>query len=316
MDCPAIIFLVFNRPEQTRRVFERIRAARPKKLLVAADGPRANNANDVLRCAEVRSIFENIDWECDVTRAFSDVNKGCARAVSESITYGMGLFGEAIILEDDCLPDASFFGYCAELLNRYRDDAGVMCISGDNFQQGHIRGDGSYYFSKYPHCWGWATWKSAWDHFDLSMRGWGEFVQSQAFVDLCPISEEQGFWTRLFEKCDDGRLNTWDIPWVFSCWRSGGRTVLPNCNLVENIGFASDATHTSDSAEKFKTPTASLSGIKHPSRSIIDAEADEFTFRFHYRPVVPKLTMYQEARIRLGAIKQGIVHRLRAFDNK
>jgi hypothetical protein len=309
IECAPIIFLVFNRPELTRRVFERIREARPKRMLVCADGPRAASPDDELRCQEVRSIFDAIDWDCDVTYFFSSVNKGCARAVSEAVTYGLDLFGEAIILEDDCMPDPTFFTYCSALLDRYRDNDAVMCISGDNFQQGEIRGDSSYYFSKYPHCWGWATWRSAWRHFDLSMEGWQSYVQSPSFVELCPKTEEREFWSHLFQKCVDGGLHSWAIPWVYSCWRAGGRTALPNYNLVENIGFTCDATHTSESPNGVARSATPIKNIMHPTDLVIHLAADEFTFVHHFQLPRPTLTIYQEARMYLGAIKQRFVRR-------
>jgi hypothetical protein len=308
MDCPAIIFLVFNRPEQTRRVFERIRAARPKKLLVAADGPRTNNANDALRCAEVRSIFENIDWECDVTRAFSDVNKGCARAVSESITYGMDLFGEAIILEDDCLPDLSFFSYCSALLAAYRDDHRVICISGSNYQNGNWRGDGSFYFSKYPHCWGWATWERSWKHFDLNMRFWPSYRDSERLAARCPLQEERDFWIRMGDRCFRSEIDTWDIQWLLACWHVDGLAALPNRNLVENIGFGPDATHTVSTNSQLQQSALCLDNLTHPTVVAACHEADHFTFLHHYRTPVFRPTFLQSIRMKLGAWKQAFLN--------
>ena len=160
-----VLFLVFNRPETTRRVFEAIRTAKPSRLYIAADGPRLEREGERANCEEVRKIALEVDWECDVKTLFRDENLGCKRAVSEGISWFFEHEDEGIILEDDCLPDRSFFSFCKDLLERYRHDTRIMVISGVNFQQGRKRTEYSYYFSIYPHCWGWATWRSAWNCF-------------------------------------------------------------------------------------------------------------------------------------------------------
>src|SRR3954453_1153033 len=162
----AVALLLFRRPEETARVFERIREARPRKLFLVADGPRPGNEEDAQGCEQARAVVERVDWPCDVVRDFADENLGLKKRIPRGLHRVFGEAPEAIILEDDCLPHPSFFRYCAELLERYRDDERVMMISGDNFQGGRRRTPDSYYFSRYVHSWGWATWRRAWQHFD------------------------------------------------------------------------------------------------------------------------------------------------------
>jgi len=278
VECPPVIFLVFNRPEQTRRVFERIRDARPRELFVVADGPREGHPTDRERCAAVRAIINEVDWDCDLTCDFSTSNLGCGKRVSSGISAAFERFEEAIILEDDCLPDPSFFNFCEQLLQKYREDPRVMNISGNNFQAGQWRGDGSYYFSKYMHCWGWATWRNAWKYFELSMTAWPQYQESEAFASMCPHLQEHSFWCRQFNNSYNNVIDTWDIPWQLTCWIQNGLTILPNVNLVDNIGFCSDATHTPDGGMRKLGPNGEIIQIYHPSEACQDEAADLFTF--------------------------------------
>ena len=156
-----VLFCIFNRPELTARVFESIRARQPHQLFIASDGPRDSNSDDVTKVEAARQIVSRVDWECDVSTRFLSENLGCKHAMSSAISWAFEKTEDLIILEDDCLPHASFFGYCDSLLDRYRNEDSVMMISGNNFQPSR-RSDASYYFSRWTHIWGWATWKRAW----------------------------------------------------------------------------------------------------------------------------------------------------------
>ena len=142
-----VAFIIFNRPDTTRIVFEEIKKAKPEKLLIIADGPRNNKPGEKERCAETRAIVENIDWECEVLRNYSDKNMGCKNRVASGLNWVFENVEEAIILEDDCLPDQSFFRYCQELLEKYRDDKRIMLIAGDNMLFENNKQKYSYYFS-------------------------------------------------------------------------------------------------------------------------------------------------------------------------
>jgi hypothetical protein len=273
-----ITFFIFNRPTLTEQVFSRIAQVRPHTLLVIADGPRSSE--DVKLCSEARRILDRIDWDCQVLTEFSDHNLGCKRRVSSGLDWAFSQVEETIILEDDCVPSLSFFSFCQKLLEHYRDDERVFLISGDNFQFGQKRTNNSYYFSRYAHCWGWATWKRAWKHFDATMSSWPEFRAAGHISSVCEDPVEQNYWSNIFEQCYQHKINSWAYIWVYTCWSQSGLTILPEVNLVSNIGFGGNATHTGDPASPLsRLPTGEIREIRHPKHVIRHAAADAFTFK-------------------------------------
>ena len=275
-----VLFLVFNRPDTTQRVFDAIRAARPPRLYVAADGPRAGRAGEADRCEAVRRIATAVDWPCEVVTLMRPTNLGCKRAVSSAITWFFEREPEGIILEDDCLPDPSFFGYCDALLERYRDDDRIMCISGDNFVSAWWKPQDSYYFSTFNHIWGWASWRRAWRHYDVKMTGWQQSgaaaVLDKTFAQSRPA---RSYWRAVFDKVASGGIDTWDYQWTFVCWRASGLTCLPRVNLISNIGFGADATHAVSAEGKLANlPTEQLDlPLLHPDSIAIAHDADVWT---------------------------------------
>jgi len=205
-----VIFVIFNRPETTERVFETIREAKPKKLLVIADAPRATHPDDIERCAAARAIINRVDWECEVLTNYADVNLGIGKRPATGFDWAFTLVEEAIILEDDCLPHPTFFRYCEELLDRYRHDLRIMSISGQNVQFGQSRTPYSYYFSRYHHIWGWATWRRAWQHFDIEMKLWPEAKQQNLLAGILDTPKAFKSWTHTFQQTYEGILPTWD----------------------------------------------------------------------------------------------------------
>ena len=276
-----IAFLIFRRPDLTSRVFEAIRQAQPRQLFIVADGPR-NETEEVL-CQQARAVTEVVDWDCEVFRNYADENLGCRKRVSSGLDWVFAQVEEAIILEDDCLPHPSFFRYCQELLEYYREDERIWCISGDNFQDGQWRGDGSYYFSNYNHCWGWATWRRAWQNYDHDLANWGGFRDGQYLNSILDSELEINYWHNIFEqlyKTDEP--NTWDYPWTFTCWQNSGLTILPNVNLVSNIGFRSDGTHLTSESKFANLQAEDITEIRHPSFVVRDKVADQYTFDNHF----------------------------------
>lgn len=272
-----VIFLIFRRPDLTAQVFEQIRAAKPAKLLVVADGPR--NAQEAALCEQARKVTEQIDWDCEVLRNYSDINLGCRDRVSSGLTWAFAQVEEAIILEDDCLPHPSFFPYCENLLNYYRHDERVMVITGDNFQDGQQRTAYSYYFSKYNHCWGWATWRRAWKHWEFKPQKWIEFRDGGLMKFVCDDPYEEKYWTAIFNTLFlEGKPNSWAYPWTFTCWSQGGLTALPSVNLVSNIGFGADATHTGGESKFANMLTQDIGEIHHPPFVLRHRDADMYTF--------------------------------------
>ncbi|WP_221056716.1 hypothetical protein [Methanoculleus chikugoensis] len=279
-----VLFLVFNRLDTTKQVFEAIRRAKPPRLYVAADGPRADHRGEGEKVRAVRNyILSSIDWNCEVKTLFRDENLGCKRAVSSAIDWFFSHVEEGIILEDDCVPDQSFFPFCQELLERYRDDKRIMMISGDNFQFGQKCTENSYYFSRYPHIWGWASWERAWKLYDSEISTWPDFHKNGYLEDTLSEKRAVKYWESIFNSVYDGSINTWDYQWVFSCWIQGGLSITPNQNLISNIGFCQSSTHTKEGSNFSNLPTGRIKfPLKHPKYIIRNVAADEFTENVWY----------------------------------
>ena len=279
LDTP-VAFLIFNRPNLTEIVFEAIAQAKPKKLLVVADGPRF--PEEFEKCQKARSIIERIDWPCEVLTNFSEINLGCKQRISSGLNWVFSEVEEAIILEDDCLPTPSFFYFCETLLEHYRHDERIMHISGDNFQEGQSRNNSSYYFSKYTHVWGWASWRRAWQHYNTDMRTWPEYKKLDAIRSICEDSLEKKYWIAIFDDVFEGAVDTWDYQWLYTCWSQNGLSILPNLNLISNIGFGLDSTHTFRANTDIQLSTTDIWKISHPLLVTRCLDADTYTFNYHY----------------------------------
>ncbi len=272
-----VALLIFNRPDTTERVFNAIAKVRPSKLLVVADGPRANRLGEAELCAQTRAIIERVDWNCEVLTDFAESNMGCKRRVASGIDWIFEQVEEAIILEDDCLPDPSFFRYCEEMLTRYRDNERVGMVSGGNLQFGRQRGSGSYYFSKYTHIWGWATWRRAWKHYDRDLTLWPIFRDQGLLAQIFETPGEQEYWRNSFQWVHEGSLDTWDVSWTFTAITHGLLQVVPNVNLISNIGFGANATHTHVVGIHANMPTQPIQfPLVHPKFVLADIEADRY----------------------------------------
>ena len=284
-----VVFAIFNRPDTTRQVFETIRAAKPTTLLVVADGPRATRPEEAEKCAAARAIIDEVDWDCEVKRNFAETNMGCRLRLASGLTWAFERVDKAIILEDDTVPSASFFAYCAELLDRYENDERVMTLGGQNSLFGHARTVDSYYFSRIPHCWGWATWRRAWAKYDLNMTYWPEIRDRKLFDQFFSTMSERYYWTSILQYVYDGNLDTWDYQLAYSVWANSGLNIVPARNLVRNIGFQrADATHTTGdsifsslSAEELDFPLA------HPAIILADSAKDDLEARL--RPAASRL---------------------------
>ena len=276
-----VAFIIFRRPDTTARVFEAIRQAKPPKLLVVADGPRVDRPDEAEKCAAARDIINRVDWDCEIIKNYSTGNLGCAKRVSSGLNWIFEQVEEAIILEDDCVPHYTFFQYCEELLEQYRDDNRIGSITGQNVQFGRERTDSSYYFSRYSHCWGWATWRRAWHCYDLNMSLWPEIKSQEALRGIFTEPHVHKCWTKIFQEVYDDPLGiTWDYQWTFTCLVQGFLSITSNANLVSNIGFGSDSTHfTVDEPSSYDTlPTEAMEfPLRHPRFLIPNRAADTFT---------------------------------------
>ncbi|MDC0253252.1 hypothetical protein OAK75_00040 [Bacteriovoracales bacterium] len=232
-----ILFIVFNRPEETKKVFEEIRKVRPKYLFVAADAPRGDVRSDVSTCREVRHIFDQIDWDCEIKTRFLEKNLGCKLAVSSAIDWFFNQVESGIILEDDCLPSLSFFYFCKEMLDRFKNDNRIMQISGSCFIDTKKAFDCSYYFSRINDIWGWATWRRAWKCFDLEMRGYDAFKKERRIYHYIPSVETAQWLETYFDESFFLNSRVWSSQWSYAIAKENGLTIVPTVNLVENIGM-------------------------------------------------------------------------------
>jgi hypothetical protein len=279
----AVLFLVFNRPDTTRQVFEAIRQAKPARLYVAADGIRKFHEGEAELIAMTRKIATAVDWPCEVKTLFREKNLGIKNAVESAITWFFQHEEQGIILEDDCLPHQDFFQFCETLLSYYRYDERISMITGNNYQAGHRRGEGSYYFSQYNVTWGWASWRRAWKHYDGDLNFWPTWKLSTDWKKKFSNFFERKYWERVFDRTFAKQIDTWDYQWHASICHYGGLTVTPNVNLVSNIGFGPNATN----FKSFNSPlariaTSRLGEIIHPKVIIQDQVADRFLFNSVY----------------------------------
>jgi hypothetical protein len=279
-----VLFIIFRRPDTTRLVFERIRTAAPPKLYVAADGPRPGVPGEAERCRLAREIVQEVDWPCEVRTRFRDRNLGCRLGASGAVTWFFSQEAEGIVLEDDCLPEPSFFRYCQELLEKYRADRRVMMITGDNFTFGAPCGPYSYYFSRYPAMWGWASWRRAWELYDLEIPLWPEIRDNQSLFRIFDNPYEVRFWSHQLQRVFEGNFDTWDYQWSLANWLNHGITATPNRNLISNIGFANQASHTHLATDgQAALPTEPMPfPLHHPPFVARDAIADREYFASYY----------------------------------
>jgi len=282
MDTPLLI-IAWRRPHTLRLVIEAIRPIAPSRLFVACDGPNPERPEEIVKVADTRDVIEKeINWPCKIEYLYSDANLGCRMGVSRAISWFFDHVEEGIILEDDCVPHPDFFYYCTTLLEFYRDDTRVWCISGNNFQNGLKRGDGSYYFSRYNHVWGWASWRRSWTHYDHSLLKWPSLRDSGLLSTIFDDPIERRYWFRIWDTLfSRGIPDTWDYQWMFTCLINGGLTACPCSNLIENVGFGRDATHTTGIPIDTQA-TEGIDAIIHPSFILRDTTADRYTFDHHF----------------------------------
>ena len=279
----AVAFFIFNREDVTQKVFNEIARAKPPKLLVVGDGPRAHIQGDLERVTNTRSIIDKVDWSCEVITNFSDQNMGCRDRVSSGLDWVFNQVDEAIILEDDCLPNPSFFQFCEELLIKYRNNDAIGMISGDNFQFGEMRGNESYYFSEYFHIWGWASWSRAWKDYDVQMVDWPEF-RNKGWKPSLNLSHQQWIgWKKNLEGTYSRNINTWDHQWTFANWRKNKLCILPMVNLISNLGFGPEATHTRGSSIFANIESREIGfPLSHPESIRPNEAADLFTTKIMF----------------------------------
>jgi hypothetical protein len=309
----AVLFLVFNRLDTTKQVFEAIRQAKPPRLYIAADGPRANRKGESDKVQAVRDfVMSGIDWECEIKTLFREENLGCKYGVSSGINWFFEHEEEGIILEDDVLPLPSFFDYCDELLDRYRDDSRIALISGCNLVSEHFTPNESYFFSRYNHIWGWASWRRAWQHYDVKMKNWPQWRDTGAIKNVSngDVLFEH-YWSEIFTRAEQGLIDTWDYQWTFACWSQNMISILPKYNQIYNLGFGQDATHTTTVAPSFvvdSVPQLLPMPLYHPEVVKVNQKIDRLI-----NSIVFGVSFFSfvKAKIRALPLVQRLVEKLR-----
>jgi hypothetical protein len=239
-----IVLFIFNRPEMTKLVFDQIAAVEPEKLFIIADGPRENYPDEQKRCRATREVVDEIEWGCDVHRNYADSNLGLKERFRTGLDWVFDQVEAAIILEDDCYPDESFFDFCQIMLDWYRDDTRVMDITGTNFLGTWKSNRQDYHFSSYGGIWGWATWQRAWQMYDADMEQWADSEMKRHVRDFLADDNQYEYQKRAYQRTYEGKIETWDYQWGFAKHINSGLSIVPARNLVRNLGFGTKATNT------------------------------------------------------------------------
>jgi len=291
-----VLFLIFSRPDTTKEVFERIRQIKPSRLYVAADAARGGRTEEAVRCRQTRAIIEGIDWPCELKTLYREKNLGCKVAVSEAITWFFEQEEYGVILEDDCLPDLSFFPFCEELLLRYKDDERIGHIGGNNFFPGIVKDSLSYDFCSFTHIWGWASWRRVWKNYRVDFPYWSEAQKDKRkrkslFLNLW----DEIYFSSFISDTLKGKngINTWDVQYLLTLRTQNQLSIYPAVNLVTNIGLESpNATHTANS-RKNKSAYVEASPVSfplnHPRYILPDHKIDKLTTNkkfFSYKRLV------------------------------
>lgn len=283
MKTPVLV-LIYNRPGYTKNLYKILKKVRPKKLYVAADGPKLDNIKDKINCEKTRNVFKDIHWKTKIFFKFNKKNKGLKKSVSESINWFFSKEKYGIILEDDCIPSSYFFQFCENLLIKYKNNKKIFCISGSNHSYQDQKTKESYYFSKYPHCWGWATWRRSWEKNNLRINFWPKYKKSKSWINFHKTDLEKKYWRKIFDKTHSNFYDSWAYPWTLSVWKNNGLTIIPSKNLIKNVGFGKNSTN---SFFRKKTDIKNIQRMNkkiiHPKSFKIDNVKDNFVFENHYR---------------------------------
>lgn len=301
-DVPVLMIL-YNRPDHAWRVFDKIKELRPKSLFIAVDGAKPERTGDAQAVTMCQKLVDAIDWPCQVKTLFREVNLGCKIAVSSAISWFFEHVEFGIILEDDCLPDSSFFNFCRELLLRYEMNERVMHIGGANLIPDQQWSSNSYIFTKICHIWGWATWRRAWKHYDVNMKSFPEDTKSSFINQQVSDKESIKYWKHVFAEAYNQEVDTWDYQWVYAIWKQQGLCVLPEHNLITNIGYDASATHTTLDSPFANMPTIAINSIRHPEQVDENTVATEWIFAKLYRLPSGILAFKNNIKRRLRLLK-------------
>jgi hypothetical protein len=292
MNDAPVLFLIFNRLDTTKKVFAEIRKAKPSILFIASDGPRNKKEEKIVNSVR-KYVIDNIDWDCKVKTLFRKRNLGCKLAISQGITWFFEHVEEGIILEDDCLPNQSFFRFCSELLKRYEKDSRVMMIAGSNLIS-NTQIKESYIFSNNANIWGWATWRRAWKLYDVNIKKWPEFNKKKALNKIFDNYLMRKHYEINFNLRRENFGDTWDYQWGFACLYNRGLTIIPKFNLISNIGSMGHHTYSSSKLNFNRTHELSYP-LVHPDKISVNKEYDDKIYSF-LMPGILKLMVFNISR--------------------
>lgn len=281
-DC-AVLIIAWRRPCETERVIDAISRVKPRKIYFACDGARRNNNEEELKVHKTRSLTRKIDWDCILRTRFSEENQGCKTGVNSAIDWFFQSETEGIVIEDDCIPSQDFFGFCSVMLEQYRSDKRIWSISGTRFSETMSNENDAYYFSRYTHSWGWATWKDRWDCHDKEMEDWADGETRRMVRESFPTRSEWRHWRKIWNGLYySSKPDTWDYQWSLSARMAGALTIIPKVSLVANIGFSEDATHTAG-LSYIAPKVGLLSQGGKPVDVVVDRTADDSVFNSSIR---------------------------------
>lgn len=271
----AVLFIIFNRFEETRTVFEQIKMAKPPRLYILSDGTRNNRQGEKELVQQIRDfVLSNIDWNCDVKTRFLDKNLGCGYGIYQGLNWFFENENDGIILEDDCVPSLSFFNYAEELLDKYKDDKQIWHISGSNFLE-NIKTPYDYYFSKIMHGWGWATWKDRWQKFDFDIS----FFNTKNLYKFSKDKNVQTYWKEIYNLLKNNDVEAWDYQWLFKIIDNNGICITPTKNLVTNIGTNGVHFKNAYDHHRLNQKSYQLETLNHPCEVRIDEDIINLTYK-------------------------------------
>lgn len=283
MNTPILI-LIFNRPKETKKLVKRLEKFKPKNIYVFSDGPRKNNFSDIELNNQCKLLIQNINWKSKIKKKYLKNNLGCKNAVSRGISWFFKNVKMGIILEDDCIPTESFFKFCEWGLKKFKNSKKVGTITGNNFLNLKINIKSSYYFSKYAHCWGWATWRNRWALYNKNISFWKRWKNSKNYRELFNLKHEILYWKKIFNNVSKNKIDSWAYPWNLCLWYNNKIVLTPKYNLVKNVGYGNSATHTFVNSDNLNYGTIKLNyPYKSPQIDKVNMEADNYVFYNHFQ---------------------------------
>lgn len=279
-----ILLITFNRPEHTLRVLEEIKKQQPAYLFFFQDAPRTGHPTDDVNCSAVRNILDKpLEWDCEVKTFYSETNLGCGKGPSSAISWFFEQVETGIIFEDDCLPHSDFFSYCEQLLFKYRDDNRISFIGGSGFQDSKKLHKSSYYFGSGSYgTWGWAGWRRSWNFFDYYIESIDRQTMKSLIQKYFKNFRQREFWLEIFDVVKNNRFNEscWDYQFYFSCWQKGMLAIIPYKNMITNIGYDTEGTHTlANNHPAANLYTTTIFPLIHPNRIKLNIKADFYVFK-------------------------------------